>query len=1347
MAVSTYNNNNCRYRLDKLDKVVYLISEDASKHIFIDNGEAYVTDIEQEPLTLKVYNIALTDTDELDERYKFTHQLTFSMDGYVNYKDFQGRYFAIVKSLDGVYWLVNPLFPCKVTYTYTLDANGSHTDFTMSTASNHPTLRIRNISHATPYDCGYKHCTFSDLKLNESIYSLKTNNHVLYTNDGFKDVIFTKNSGVFTEQFDGVNIQHSLAFNINFDDYKSSWHYNLLEFSDNVYAAVIETSCGKYITCGFGFGLQPSFNVTANDDNSINNIQIQLIDVHDNGDFIEYTDSVSIEKDGTTNWTYTNKYNGYECIGNNLARYLLMEEVDALLNPTGNYKVLVGYENQFSFLNIVGTFTDTVTFNSYNCADTCKMQSSFPLEFVFNTISCREYSVICDSDWSISSTANYITVSPSNGIASQSYTVQVCNTILPQETEATSLLNVNYCNKTTTYNVRVKTSDSCLTAGAVFDISANGQYVTIPTSCCVNDVNDIGGTLTNITIQTTYIKVYVPQNNSGAARQFVLSVTYCDGKGGEIIINQGTGFERWVKESTACTDNKKCDVERKYTGTTITDIDTPTEETRYANCEESLECSTIVTRWVDSSETTCSGGKKYIVQVEQKSTDGGQSWSNTGNKRLGGETQDSPAECEGIITYEDWRIEGYMCEDTTKYQSERLYTSTDNVNWIATNTYRRTDTIIEQNSEDCGYVHPSDTWTCEKWELDDGYTCEGTTKYAREQRFVRDCQDCNNCSNEWIATGVYRRTSTVLEENSEDCGYVKPSTAWTCSEWRVVENEYICEDGTKYTKERQYVRDCEDCNSCSTPWDGTDVYRRGSTVLETNSPDCGYDPSIVGNCTEYRNDGDTICNGYDKYQYLRKYVRDCQDCSNCEAAWTATSIYKQGSLIQSNSVDCGYIPSSTYERWEIEGYTCDGYSKYEKKRKYISEDNVQWYQTNIYETGNLIEEESVDCGFIPSESYYEWRTDGTMCNGFDKYYQERKYISYDGTNWISTDIKRQGAIIEINSVDCGYVPPVVYEYRWVSTTIAKCVGTTKYYQYKKQRRKENTQDSWEDVVPTVYSIDADGTEEPIIAEQDSPDCGYVPPVEPIYRWVTMDINRYWICADCDDTPDEMPKIEYRLNTEDSTVQSAACDSNTTLSSSDYGNQDIVYAKIGGCITSIGNDAFKGKTNLAEVLIPSTVTTIGSGAFSGCTSLIDFSLPMSVTSIGTNAFNGCIQLNKIMLPNSLTNIGNAAFRGCKNFPTINIPQGISIIPTECFYDCDGITDIYLPNTVRLIQSKAFGLCEGLVNFTCYATEPPAIYQDTFQGVNEDFKIYVPSASVDTYKLAWSNYANNIVAIEN
>lgn len=1221
MSVSNYKNNKCEYNIDKLEKVVYLINEDAFKNIHIDDGEAYVADIEQEPMALKVYNIQLSDTDELDERYKFTHTLTFSMKGYANYKDFEGRYYAIVKTVDGEYWLVNPMFPNKVTYTYTLDANDSHTDFTMATISNHPTLRIHGMNHATPYECGYQRCTFGSLRLNESMNSLLTNNHVLYTNDGFKDVEYNKNSAVFTETFDGKNIQHKIDFNIKFDDYKSSWHYNLLEFTENRYAAIIETSCNKFILVGFHFGLQPSFTVTANDEMTMDNILISLVDSHDNGTFISYLDDITIEKDSATNWTYTNKYNGYECIGNNLARYLLMEEVDALMNPTGNYKVLIGYENQFTFLNIVGTFTETETYADYSCSDNCRMQSSFPLEFIFNNTTCRDYDVICDSDWSITSSAAHITVSPSTGVANQAYTVQICNTLTPSATDVTSNLTVNYCNRQKVYNVIVRKGDDCLPAGAVFDISANGQYVTIPTSCCVSEVMDFGGTITNITIQNTYIRVYVPQNNTGEPRQFILSVTYCDEKEGEIIINQGTGFERWVKEDTACVGNQKCDVERKYTGTTITDINTRTDETRNTNCVVSSECGGVATRWVDTSKTTCSGGKKYTIQKEQRTSDGGETWIDTGNERLGNEVPDPYNECAGVEEFEDWRENGTICDGTTKYNRLQLYVSTDQINWVA--------------------------------------------------------------------TSVYKRGDRVIETNSADCGYVTPSTGWTWEDWRVVETDYICEDGNKYEKLRRWVsNDQVSSKDQVTNWTPTDVYKRGE-LLEENSGDCGYDPSITGNCSEYRDEGDTICDGFDKYKYLRKYVRQCINCDNCDTGWQQTNIYKRGDKIQEHSLDCGYVPSDNYYEWREAGWDCDGYDKYKKYRKYISEDGNNWYETNIYKLGD--------------------------------------------------------APIEVNSVDCGYVERIQYEYRWVESDNTRCVGYNKYKLYKKQRRRKNLGGQWEDVVPTVYSIDGDGTMPTILVETDSEDCGYVPPVEPRYRWVTMDINKYWICADCDDTPDELAKIEYRLNEPEATVQSAACDSNTTLVNSDYGNQDIVYAKVGGCITTIGENAFNSRRSLAEALIPSTVTTIGAGAFSGCTSLVDFSLPMSVTSIGANAFNGCIQLNKIMLPNSLTLLGNGAFYGCKNFPSINIPEGITIIPTACFYDCDGMTDIYLPENVRLIQSRAFGECSGLVNFTCYATEPPAIYQDTFSNMNENLKIYVPATAVDAYKLAWSAYADKIVAI--
>jgi len=534
MSVSNYKNNNCGYNIDKLEKVVYLIEEDDLRDIHIDSGEAYVTSSAQDPMALSVYNINLSDTDELDERYKFTHTLTFSMNGYARYTDFEGRYYAIVKTVDGEYWLVNPMFPCKVTYTYTLDAEGSHTDFTLATISNHPTLRIQGIDYATPSECGYHRCTFGRLRLNESMNSLLSGNHVIYTNDGFKDVDYNKDSAVFTETFDGKSIQHRVQFNIKFDGYKSSWHYNLLEFTENKYAAIIETSCGGYILVGFHFGLQPAFTVTATNEET-NRISINLFDSHDNGTFISYLDNISVEKDGTTNWKFTSKYNGYECVGHNTARYLLKEEFDALMNPTYRYMALDGYESQFSFLNIVGTFLETETFVSYDC--TCRMQSSFPFEIVFNDVSCKEYGLLSNSPWSISSSEPHITVTPTSGMPDQLYTVQICNTLPPSDSNVRSTLSLTYCNnKTDTYNVVVKNGNDCLPAGTVFDINSKGQYLVIPTSCCVRNVVDLGGTITNITIQNTYIKVYIPQDNNGTT-QYTLKITFCDGTECEVTIN------------------------------------------------------------------------------------------------------------------------------------------------------------------------------------------------------------------------------------------------------------------------------------------------------------------------------------------------------------------------------------------------------------------------------------------------------------------------------------------------------------------------------------------------------------------------------------------------------------------------------------------------------------------------------------------------------------------------------------------------------------------------------------------------------------------------------------------
>lgn len=1308
MPVSKYDNTVCRYRIGKLDKYVYLIRETDVRNskIHIDNGEAYIEEITAVPITLPVYNLTLTDGDELDERYKFTHQLAFSVNGYANYTDFQDRYFVVLRSLDGVYWLVNPQFPVKVTYTYTLDTNSSRTDFTIGTISNFPTLRLNGFNPENSYECGYTLCTFKSLKLNESKYSFNNYQLVKYTNDGFKDINFNRGSASFTEQFNGNKVQHNLSFRIGFDEYKSSWHYNLLEFQNNLYAAIIGTTCGNYFLTGFNFGLHPSFTVEANEESSIDSILIELSDVYDNGSFVDTVSSISYEKDESSEWRYTTEHDGYECVGNYLAKYLLREEIDGLGNRTGNYQVLEGYEDdpRFSGLRITGTFSEEKTFRSSACVGNCMLQSTIPDEITFNTVSCREYTLLSDTNWIINSTQPYITVSPGEGLAGEPYTIKVCNRLEPTNNPVNSNLTISYCDTFKTHKITVSKADDCFTAGSVWDISANGQYVTVPVACCVTSAEDKSGTITNIKINTSTIRLYVPQNDTGSARKFTIAVSYCDGNTGEIIINQGTGFEKWVKEETRCNGTQKCDVERKYTGNTASDINTWTNELRYVNCAASSDCTGSIERWIDSSETTCSGGKKWTVQIQQISYDDGSTWVNTGIKKLGYEIEDTYGECTGIEEFEEWRDDdGYVCLETTKYARERLWVSVD----------KKT----------------------------------------------------------WIGTDVYRRTTKVLEENSEDCGFIVPSTGWTWEDWRVVDNLSICDDGNKYEKLRRFVsNDNVTSKDKVTNWKATDVYKKGE-LIEENSTDCGYDPSITGNCSEYRDDGYTICEGYDRYKYLRKYVRDCDDCNNCDTEWKQTNIYKYGDLVKGKSFDCGYIPGDTYYKWIEDGYTCDGYDKYVTYRKYISETGNEddWYQTNIYKPSDN-----------PSET---------------------------------------------NSEDCGYVDRLVYDYRWIETDMTGCTQYTKVYMYKKQRRKRDTDDPYEDVVPTVLSPNADGSEPVREIEQNSEDCGYVNPITPLYKWVNMDITTDWICENCgsvapqyrtvssavtcvnfdkhslneyqvsyDDgdtwrtistytgslvepnspdcgyvpqaegfklkmsnfvtqkyDPDTEEIIDIPLDQEDSYVD---CNTSSVITQADVktlasasrvvvdDRVQLFTVTIGGCVTTIGQNAFSYDYNIVELLFTSNIVkTIEREAFYGCLfkrsgGYRDIVLPEGLEIIQESAFAST--QGKILLPTTLKRVEDRAFQGSSaavSFRDLENSQ-LEYIGTEAFDMAN--QPIYLPASVKYIGKWGIRLPYQTIVYL-HSTTPPELeengegsYEKPIVSKQMNVRVYVPESSFDAYK---------------
>ncbi|MBP1532723.1 MAG: leucine-rich repeat protein, partial [Ruminococcus sp.] len=147
-----------------------------------------------------------------------------------------------------------------------------------------------------------------------------------------------------------------------------------------------------------------------------------------------------------------------------------------------------------------------------------------------------------------------------------------------------------------------------------------------------------------------------------------------------------------------------------------------------------------------------------------------------------------------------------------------------------------------------------------------------------------------------------------------------------------------------------------------------------------------------------------------------------------------------------------------------------------------------------------------------------------------------------------------------------------------------------------------------------------------------------------------------------------------------------------------GCSNLENVTIPNSVTSIGEAAFYGCSNLASVTIPNSVTSIGNFAFYGCSNLANVTIPNSVTNIGAFAFVGCSGLTSVTIPNSVTSIGDAAFAGCSNLENVTIPNSVTSIGGGVFSGCSGLTNVTIPSSVTSIGDAAFAYCSNLASVT-------------------------------------------------
>ena len=131
---------------------------------------------------------------------------------------------------------------------------------------------------------------------------------------------------------------------------------------------------------------------------------------------------------------------------------------------------------------------------------------------------------------------------------------------------------------------------------------------------------------------------------------------------------------------------------------------------------------------------------------------------------------------------------------------------------------------------------------------------------------------------------------------------------------------------------------------------------------------------------------------------------------------------------------------------------------------------------------------------------------------------------------------------------------------------------------------------------------------------------------------------------------EMDGIFYNLNRKDKTASVTFMGDKYYSYDNEYSGaivipETVIMYGTGYSVKSLGDECFRGCSDLTSITIPNSVTSLGKGCFRDCSSLTSITIPSSVTSLGWNCFRGCSSLTSIPIPNSVTSLGGGRFAIC------------------------------------------------------------------------------------------------------
>lgn len=213
-------------------------------------------------------------------------------------------------------------------------------------------------------------------------------------------------------------------------------------------------------------------------------------------------------------------------------------------------------------------------------------------------------------------------------------------------------------------------------------------------------------------------------------------------------------------------------------------------------------------------------------------------------------------------------------------------------------------------------------------------------KYQREKQ-----QYSNDSGRTWIdvSPANYRR-GRLIEAGSEDCNTVEwkeVTGSWFCIgfnetqyRWVTVSDEYVCDTGNKYAKEKEQVSE-----DGGMTWTDTGQTRAG-TLIEVNSEDCGYTPPTPTIQTyltiQSLEDNNTIgfkCN-------LNNVKRTISISTDNGVTWTGKTSSTSGKILATLNTGEKMLIKGDNSSYAMSGTTEGSYNYFTSTKQFVLEGNI-----------------------------------------------------------------------------------------------------------------------------------------------------------------------------------------------------------------------------------------------------------------------------------------------------------------------------------------------------------------------------------------------------------------------